>query len=99
MNREVHKIVEEMQKLAPPRSVQLADSDRIQTYQMLNMGRLSVLLAEEQERASEKMEQLTIRLIGQTETLVRFTKGLYWFTAALLVLGVVQLIVAFTSHR
>lgn len=99
MNAEVHEIIEHMQKLAPPTQVQVSDYDRVHTYQMLNMARLMVLLAEEQERASMKMEQLTTRLIAQTDTLINFTKGLYWFTAALLLLAVVQLLVAFAFHR
>jgi hypothetical protein len=57
-----------------------------------------VLVAEEQEKASAKMEELTKRLTAQTDTLVRFTKGLYAFTAALVFLAIVQLIVGFVSH-
>jgi hypothetical protein len=99
MNPEVHKIIEAMQELAPARRVDLSDYQKVQTHQALNMARLMVLLAEEQEKASAKMEQLTTRLIAQTDTLIKFTKGLYWFTAALLALGVVQLFAAFTCHR
>jgi len=99
MNSEVHKIIEDMQKLAPPAQVQASDYDRIQTYQMLNMARLLVLVAEEQEKASAKMEQLTTRLIAQTDTLINFTKPLYWVTAALLLLGVLQLVLAFAAHQ
>jgi hypothetical protein len=99
MNPEVHKIIEHMQKLAPPAQVQVSDYDRVHTYQMLNMARLMVLLAEEQEKTSAKLEQLTTRLISQTDRLINFTKGLYWLTATLLVLGVAQFIVAFAFHR
>jgi hypothetical protein len=97
MKPEVHKIIQDMQKLAPPRAFEISDHDTVHTYQTLNMARLLVLLAEVQEKASAKMEQLTTRLIAQTDSLVNFTKGLYWFTAALLALAVVQLVVAF--HR
>ncbi len=99
MNQEVYKIIEHMQKLAPPKEVSLSDHDTVHTYQTLNMARLMVLLAEEQEKASAKMEQLTARLTAQTDTLVKFTKGLYWFTAALLGLAFAQLFVAFVCHR
>ena len=99
MNPEVHKIIEQMQKLAPARYVEVTDYEKIQTHQTLNMARLMVLVAQEQEQASVKMEQLTTRLIAQTDTLIKFTKGLYWFTAALLALGVAQLFVAFAYHR
>jgi hypothetical protein len=75
MNPEVHKIIEHMQKLAPPAQVQVSDYDRVHTYQMLNMARLMVLLAEEQEKTSAKLEQLTTRLISQTDRLINFTKG------------------------
>ncbi len=47
MNAEVHKIIEHMQKLAPPARVQVSNYDRVHTYQMLNMAHLMVLLAEE----------------------------------------------------
>ena len=56
MNAEVHNIIEHMQKLAPPAQVQVSDYDRVHIYQMLNMARLMVLLAEEQEKASMKMD-------------------------------------------
>jgi hypothetical protein len=53
----------------------------VHTHQSFHIARLRVLIAEEEAESAEKME--------------RFTKGLYWFTAALLVLGVIQLFVAF----
>ena len=62
------------------------------------MACLMVILAEEQEKAAVRMEKQTDRLVKQTDRLVDFTKGLYWFTAALLILGVIQLIVAFACH-
>lgn len=99
MNPEVYHIIEHMQKLAPPIEVSPSDHDTVHTYQMLNMARIMVLLAEEQENASAKMEQLTARLIAQTDTVVKFTRGLYWFTAALFVLALVQLFVGFACHR
>jgi hypothetical protein len=99
MNPEAHKIIQHMQTLAPPRGVEVSDHDTVHTYQALNMARLMVLLAEEQEKASAKMEQLTTRLIAQTDTLVNFTKGLYWFSAALLALAIVQVVVAFLGRR
>ena len=98
MNSEMQKIIEQMQKLAPPRDVPLSNPDIVHTYQTLYMARLLVLIAEDQAKASERMEQQTDRLVNQTDRLVNFTKGLYWFTVALLVLGVVQLIVAFFPH-
>jgi hypothetical protein len=88
-----------MQKLAPARYVEVTDYEKIQIHQTLNMARLMVLVAQEQEQASVKMEQLTTRLIAQTDTLIKFTKGLYWLTAAFLALGVAQVFVAFAYNR
>jgi hypothetical protein len=68
------------------------------TTQTSLMACLMVILAEEQEKAAVKMEKQTDRLVEQTNRLVAFTKGLYWFTAALLILGVIQLVVAFVRH-
>ena len=62
------------------------------TYQTLYAARLSVLLAEEHQKASLRLEEQTNRLILQTDRLVGFTKGLYWFTVVLLVLGILQFI-------
>jgi hypothetical protein len=59
------------------------------------MACLSVILAQEQEKAAVRMEQQTDRLVKQTDTLIRFTKGLYALTIALLVLGVIQLATMF----
>ncbi|PYJ21619.1 MAG: hypothetical protein DME20_02510 [Verrucomicrobia bacterium] len=60
MNPEVHKIIEHMQKLAPPAQVQVSDYDRVHTYQMLNMARLMVLLAEEQKRRLRNWSSLRL---------------------------------------
>ena len=62
------------------------------------LATLLVRLSEEQEKVAARMEQQTDRLVKQTDRLVDFTKGLYWFTAALLVLGVIQLVVAFVCR-
>ena len=88
-----------MKQLAPDRNVSPDDHNLVHVYQTRYMAKLMVVLAEEQEKASEKMEQLTTRLIAQTDTLVKFTKGLYWFTAALLALAVVQLVIVFAVRR
>jgi len=95
MNPEAYRLLELMKQLAPDRNVSPDDHNLVHVYQTRYMAKLMVVLAEEQEKASEKMEQLTTRLIAQTDTLVKFTKGLYWFTAALLALAVVQLVIVF----
>jgi hypothetical protein len=95
MNSEVYKLLDLMKQLAPDRSVSPEEHNVVHVYQTRYMAKLMVVLAEEQEKTSEKMEQLTTRLITQTETLVKFTRGLYVFTVALLVVA----IVAFTFHR
>jgi hypothetical protein len=97
MDPEVRELLEQMHKLAPSRNVDLSQHASVHTYQTLYMARLLVLLAEQQEKASQKMEQQTDRLIQQTDSLVAFTKGLYWFTIAVLMLGVIQLIT--TCHH
>lgn len=99
MNSEAYKLLEMMKQLAPDQSVRPDDHPLVRVYQTRYMAKLMVVLAEEQEKASEKMEQLTTRLITQTDALVKFTQGLYWFTAAMLVLALVQLSVAFVWHR
>ena len=96
MNPEAYRLLELMKQLAPDRNVSAAEHNVVHVYQTSYMAKLMVVLAEEQEKASEKMEQLTIRLTTQTDTLVKFTRGLYGFTAALLALGIVQLVLAFT---
>ena len=68
------------------------------TSQTSLMACLMVILAQEQEKAAIRMEEQTDRLVKQTDRLVAFTKGLYWLTAALLILGVIQLVVAFICH-
>ncbi len=99
MNPEAYRLLELMKQLAPDRNVSPDDHNLVHVYQTRYMAKLMVVLAEEQEKASEKMEQLTTRLIAQTDTLVKFTKGLYWFTAALLALAVVQLVIVFAVRR
>ena len=59
------------------------------------MACLFVILAQEQEKAAERMEQQTDRLVEQTDRLVRFTKGLYVLTAAILFAAAVQIAAMF----
>ena len=99
MNPEAYRLLDLMKQLAPDQNVSPSEHNIVHIYQTRYMAKLMVVLAEEQEKASEKMEQLTIRLITQTDTLVKFTRGLYVFTAALLVVAVVQLLVAFVCHQ
>src|SRR5208282_3955067 len=89
MTEEAHKLVEKMRELAKT-NVVAAPLRELEITACF--AELQVMIAEEQEKASARMEQQTNRLVEQTDRLVAFTKGLYWFTAALLVLGVVQLL-------
>ena len=58
---------------------------------MGHVGELSVALSERAEIAAYKLERHTV-------TLIKLTTGLYWFTAALLILAAVEVIVAFSKH-
>jgi hypothetical protein len=99
MKHEAYRLLELMTQLAPDRKVSPDEHNVVHVYQTRYMAKLMVVLAEEQEKASEKMEQLTTRLITQTDALVKFTRGLYGFTAALFALGIVQLVLAFAVRR
>ena len=81
MNPEAHRLLDLMKQFAPYRNVSPDEHNVVHVYQTRYMAKLLVVLAEEQEKASDKMEQLTTRGITQTETPVKFTKGLDRFTA------------------
>ena len=92
MNPEAHRIVEELLAFSlTGKTGSVQSSTEAVCFIALRTARLQVVLAEEQEKAAARMEQ-------QTDRVVRFTKGLYWFTAALLLLGVVQIVVAIISR-
>jgi len=98
LNPEAYRLVELMKQLAPDRTVSPDEHAIVSVYQTRYMAKLMVVLAEEQEKASVKMEHLTSRLVTQTDTLIKFTRGLYWLTAALLILGTIQFFLAFRCH-
>jgi len=95
VNPEAYRLLELMKQLAPDRAVSPDDHATVSVYQSRYLAKLMVVLTEEQEKASAKMEELTTRLVTQTDTLIRFTRGLYWLSAALLLLAAIQLFVAF----
>ena len=96
MTKEAHDIVEELRIFnTTQKSGAVYEVTGALSFLAFRTARLQVLLAEEQEQASLRMEQQTDRLVKQTDRLVDFTKGLYWFTAVLIGLGLVQLVVAF----
>ena len=82
MTSEAHKIVEEMEKL---KATTVHQATIWPTHQAHLMSRLFVLLAEEQERAAAVLER-------QTNRLVKFSKLLIWLTAALIFVGVIQIV-------
>ena len=91
------KIPEILAELRRYQATEVIDGARFQTRQTPLMAELLTILANEQTTAAAKMEQYTERLVAQTDRLVAFTKGRYVFTAALLLIGIIQIILTF-SH-
>jgi hypothetical protein len=81
MNPRSKEIVKEMYSLEPRLYM---DAGPHQNRQTALMGELLVILAEEQEKSSAKMEK-------QTDKIVRLTWALFWLTLALVFVAAVQL--------
>jgi hypothetical protein len=92
MNPEAHKIIEKMEKLIPEiDSINTNNHPAINNVLSIHSSRLLVILAEEQEKSAEKLEQ-------QTLILIRFTKLLVGLTWALIFIGVIQITMMFCKH-
>ena len=78
MNKEIYSVIENMKKHCPSEpDITHGRPDVIQNYQLIQMARLSVLLAEESERQAEKIK--------------KYTKALVWLTLSLIFIGFVQI--------
>jgi hypothetical protein len=85
MNPEAHNILEQMQHTSQqydnvPDPI---SATRRNTFQLFQMARVQVLIAEEQERSANKLEHLTRRLMFLTWGLLSLTVSILIFTIAL----------------
>ncbi len=90
MNPKAHEILDTMQKRQPQ---DYWAAPQRQAELLGHVGQLLVLLAEEQEKASAKLEQQTTRLIEHTVELGRLTRGVLWFTIVLAVFALIQIFI------
>lgn len=52
---------------------------------------LDIRLAEDADKIADKLTKQTDRLVAETITLSRFTKGLFWFTVVIAIFALVQI--------
>lgn len=84
MNPEVHKLIQEMEKHLPEIPINV-HSPATHNLLSIQMSKLLVLLAEEQEKSAEKLERQTNTLINLTRWLFRLTWVLVILTVGLLI--------------
>jgi hypothetical protein len=62
-------------------------------YQRPLMAAIQLIIAEEEAKTAEKLEQQTARLVEHTVKLTRFTRGVFWLTVILGVFAFVQIVI------
>jgi len=72
MNKEIYTILADLQRLYRKGKPPIADSDK-QIYLSIRSSELRILLAEESEKSSKKIERLTNVLIALTIAIVILT--------------------------
>jgi hypothetical protein len=86
-------------RTAPPREIQdyihyIPISAHNERFQLARVA-LEIRIAEDAAQAATKLEQQVDRLVQHSDTLVRFTRGLYWLTAALVFCAVLEVVEVF----
>jgi hypothetical protein len=86
-------------RTAPAREIQdyihyIPISAHNERFQLARVA-LEIRIAEDAAQAATKLEQQVDRLVQHSDTLVRFTRGLYWLTAALVFCAVLEVVEVF----
>lgn len=86
MNKEVQEILDTLKPFHPGVKLDRYDAANIQKLISIETARLRAIVAEDQAKSSERLENHTRVLLDLGKTLLNETKLLRWLTVGLLVL-------------